>query len=261
MGRFVLCSKAKLAVMRMLLAKLRSWVAALAQVVLPRRCLACSTPWEHSLCSACTLNWQVQVRPVRVRQRGLAGVSIWAGAPYAGSVRQALLAHKAGYDTRRARVLAQVLAAAVGSALEQACQQAAVLTCPSVVLVPAPSRRQARRSRRADPVALLAAHAAALCRRQGLPVRAVRTRSWLVYTRAVADQSGLSRVQRQANLHRALLVARRPGWWPYTSSTAQPWVIIVDDIVTTGATAAELSRALAAAAIPTTALAVVAATA
>ena len=54
--------------------------------------------------------------------------------------------------------------------------------------------------------------------------------------RRVRDQSGLSAVARAENVHGALTVVRRP--------TAP--IVVVDDIVTTGATLAESLRAFAA---------------
>jgi predicted amidophosphoribosyltransferase len=59
--------------------------------------------------------------------------------------------------------------------------------------------------------------------------------------RLVRDQSGLDAQQRRANLAEALLVAPR-----HRAAIVDRVVVVTDDIVTTGATAAEACRALAA---------------
>ena len=80
-----------------------------------------------------------------------------------------------------------------------------------------------------------------------LGVRATRL---LVPARAVADQAGLSTRDRAANLAGALRATGVPG---------RP-VIVVDDVMTTGATLVEAARALAAHGHPVAGAAVVAAT-
>jgi predicted amidophosphoribosyltransferase len=80
----------------------------------------------------------------------------------------------------------------------------------------------------------VARRAAARLRRDGLPVvvaRPLRARA------RVRDQSGLGAEERRANLQGAFVCRRRaaPGERP---------VLVVDDVLTTGATAREAQRAL-----------------
>jgi predicted amidophosphoribosyltransferase len=75
----------------------------------------------------------------------------------------------------------------------------------------------------------------------------------LRHARAVADQAGLAVADRRANLAGALAV-RRPA------RLAARAVLVVDDIVTTGATGAEAVRALTEAGAAVTAVVAVAAT-
>jgi len=71
--------------------------------------------------------------------------------------------------------------------------------------------------------------------------------------RDVADQAGLDAGQRARNLAGALRVRAWRG-------PAPPVVVVVDDLVTTGASLAEAARALCAGGLPVLGAAVVAAT-
>jgi predicted amidophosphoribosyltransferase len=138
--------------------------------------------------------------------------------------------------TRRdlAQPLGCLLADAVRSYLDEAL---------FVVLVPVPSRPVAARVRGGDHVLRLARIAGA---ELNLPVsRAIRLR------RRVRDSAGLGIRDRADNLHGAM-VARLPP----PGVTA----IVVDDIVTSGATAREAQRALTLSGWPVLGTAVVAAT-
>jgi predicted amidophosphoribosyltransferase len=106
----------------------------------------------------------------------------------------------------------------------------------SIWLVPMPSRGQARRDRGADPIRELAQRAAGSVRRAGWEVRVVPA---LRHRRAVADQSGLDAAGRAANLAGALEV--RPM---LRDRVAGAVCLLVDDVVTTGATLAEGAAAL-----------------
>ncbi|WP_280666538.1 MULTISPECIES: ComF family protein [unclassified Kitasatospora] len=168
---------------------------------------------------------------------------------YADPVRRLLLAHKERGALRLAGPLGAVLAGAVNSALAE------TDTRPpqGVLLVPVPSARRAVRARGHDPMLRLARCAARELSRAGLPCQVGPA---LRPSRGVADQAGLGAAARHRNLHGALAVPRalRPR-------LAGRQIILVDDLVTTGASLAEAARALAAAGAPPLAAATVAATA
>lgn len=156
----------------------------------------------------------------------------WAAQVYVDPLRRLLVAYKDRDRATLAGPLGDMLAVVVERALA------------SVPSAPASVRLRGR-----DVVADLARVAARRLRRRGCEAR---TRPWLAPARAVADQARLSAGARAVNLQGAL-VARR-------HARPQHPVVVVDDVLTTGATAAEAVRALREAGVPVLAVAVIAAT-
>jgi predicted amidophosphoribosyltransferase len=169
----------------------------------------------------------------------------FAVARYEGAARDLLL----GYKEREAAALAPVLAAPLGAAVA-----AVIGSGPEglVLLVPVPSSPRAVRQRGEDVVQVLARRAAAMVRTPERPIRVVPA---LTQARVVADSAGLGAAARLANLDRALVV--RPG---SRRVVAGARIVIVDDLVTTGATLVEAHRALRAAGADVVGAATVAAT-
>lgn len=171
----------------------------------------------------------------------------WAVTEYADPARSLLIAYKEHGAVGLAGVLAGPLAASVGSVLA-----ATAAGARPILLVPVPSSRRAVRARGDDVVLKLARSAASLVRRTAAPVRVVAA---LRHARAVADSAGLSSAARAANLAGAFAV--RPA---YRSMLAGAPIVLVDDLVTTGATLAEAVRELCAAGADVVGAATVAAT-
>jgi predicted amidophosphoribosyltransferase len=172
----------------------------------------------------------------------------FAVAAYDGPVRAALIAHKEHGRLSLARPLGQALARAA----EAAIRAGPAGRASEVLLVPVATARSAVRRRGHDPTGRLAAVAADALWREGRPVRHVPA---LRQRRRIADQAGLSSAERAANLYGALQV--RPA---AAAQLAGARVILLDDVVTTGATLVEAARALRAAGAHVSAAAVVAAT-
>jgi predicted amidophosphoribosyltransferase len=168
----------------------------------------------------------------------------WAVAAYDGPVRAAVLAWKDHGRHDLTRPLARGLATSVLAALAagtpappSAEPRATRSTGPPIWLVPMPSRGAAKRDRGGDVVRAMAGRAAAAARAAGWPVRVVPA---VGHQRAVADQSGLDAGERAANLSGAFEVP--PRWRPQLGSAR---CLLVDDVMTTGATLAEAARTIA----------------
>lgn len=187
-----------------------------------------------------------RVRPVP-EPPGLPAVH--AATRYADEVRATLLAHKERGALALAGPLGVALAEAVRAGLRRASASAgAGVAWPRggrapVLLVPVPSGRRSVRARGHDPARRIALAAAGELRRRGVPARVAGV---LRQRRAVADQSGLNSRQRLDNLAGALAVAPAGA-----RLLAGGPVVLVDDVMTTGASLAEAARAVRAAS-PTT---------
>jgi predicted amidophosphoribosyltransferase len=168
--------------------------------------------------------------------------------------RAALVAFKDGDRRDLSTVLAPMLSGAMAGALVLDPHLAeAVRSGPGAVsVVPVPSSPSAVRRRGDAPLELLTRAAAGQCAHAGAELivsPALRLR------RRVADQAGLNHRQRAVNLEHAMQV--RPRWQTRVQGAT---CLLVDDVLTTGATLAEAARALRAGGAVHVAAATVAAT-
>ncbi|MEU8589709.1 ComF family protein [Streptomyces sp. NPDC048664] len=213
---------------------MREWWRDLTDLVLPAECGGCGR-LRTLLCPPCreALHGRAprDVGPVP-RPPGLPPVH--AAAAYAGVVRAVVLAHKERGALALAAPLGTALAGAVRAGL--AAEGDGPGRGVPVLLVPVPSARRAVRARGHDPVRRIALAAAGELRRTGLSARVAAV---LRQRRPVADQAGLSSRQRLVNLADALEVAGGIAGLP-----AGGRVVLVDDVMTTGATLSEAARAV-----------------
>ena len=206
-------------------------------LVLPLECGGCGAPATR-WCAACARELVVRPgEPHLIDPRVDPGVPVFALGRYAGARRQAILAVKEHGRGDLVMPLAGALATGVHRLLHWG-----MVETP-LTIVPAPTRRFAARRRGGDPVARIATVAVA-----GHPditvVQALRMRA------LARDSVGLGTAARERNIAgRVVLRGRRP----------RTEVIIVDDIVTTGATARESARVLQAAGLRVAAVLAVAA--
>jgi len=181
-------------------------------ILLPVDCAGCSAP-DRGLCAECAA---ALVPDPTVRAVG--AVRVWTGVRYELVARRVILALKEEGRTDVARALARPLAAAL--------QRARAEAGASAELVAVPTSRAAYRRRGYDPVRLLlrrAGHDAA-------PVLRVARRS--------RDQKSLGVAERAENRAGAFVATRRLDGRTF---------VVVDDVLTTGATLADAVRAIEAA--------------
>ncbi|MCU1412866.1 MAG: hypothetical protein JWN80_206 [Microbacteriaceae bacterium] len=182
-------------------------------IVLPVSCAGCGAD-DRGLCAGCRL----ALRPTIGIQRLSDGTVVRAALAYDGVARHAILEFKENGRTDIAWALSAPLATAVRAAALAAGPGDAL----SIVAIPV--GRQAYRRRGYDPVRLL-------LRRAGLGgphelLRSVRPRD---------EQKALGRAARAENLEGVMRAKVELGG---------ARVLLVDDVVTTGATLAEAARAV-----------------
>ncbi|MGL4256646.1 MAG: ComF family protein [Microbacterium sp.] len=191
------------------LAVVRAALSDALALVLPVVCAGCGAP-DASLCEECAA--ALRPSPARRIIRPPGGpVEVWSGLPFDGVAARVVRAIKEDGRTP----LARPLAPAVRAAFDR-------VAVAGAVVVPLPTSRAAYRRRGFRVPDLLAARA-------GLPVTRL-----LTIARRTGDQRGLARDARRANV--ALSLVSRPA--------AGRRVVVLDDVVTTGASLEEAVRAL-----------------
>ncbi|MER5360885.1 ComF family protein [Streptomyces sp. NPDC002785] len=209
---------------------MRGWWREISGLVLPVSCGGCGTP-RIELCEECRSELYGGVpRRVRPVPEPLGLPVVHAAAAYENAVRAVLLAHKERGALGLAGALGKALAGAVRAGTGQ------TGTVGPLLLVPVPSARRAVAARGHDPMRRIALAAAGELRRGGTRARVVGV---LRQRRPVADQAGLGARQRQANLAGALEVVTGGE-----RLLAAGRVVLVDDLLTTGASLAEAARAI-----------------
>lgn len=228
----------------------RAWMFAALDLVFPAMCPACDAPLgpgrRDPLCGACWSGIERLGPPLcercgvpsdvpSSRDARSAGPAICPGCRanppefdrargaglYTGPLREALHALKFRGKRALARPLAELM--------QEQC--AAVLGSGGAVLVPVPLGRARLGERGFNQAELLADRLGALL---DWPVR----RRWLSRVRETAPQTDLSAADRRVNVGGAFAASRR---------VAGRHVVLIDDVLTTGATCRECARALRAA--------------
>ena len=191
----------------------------LLDLLLPCRCVICRST-GLALCQNCAGQLTPSARAVtRFDLHG------WASSDYGTSEKVLIKAFKEDGITALAPMLARLMKPAFQCLRDEIPTQ-----IDDVWLVPAPSSQANFRKRGYLPSLILARQ---LNRATG---RALTVKAALRFERSVADQSGLSVEQRSSNLVGSMVAS---------ASVSGRRVILIDDVVTTGATLIEAARAIA----------------
>jgi predicted amidophosphoribosyltransferase len=188
----------------------------LNQIIFPTRCISCRQLGEI-LCNHCKTSWTPSAYYRKLP--GSPGLSLYSAIEYSDVAARVILAAKES----QIKSADYLVANAINHSLCQWLKTDWVDT-----LIPIPSRRSAARKRGRQ---FMEEIAHMVSRTSGISVA-----SPLQHSRLVRDQSGLGYEQRRNNLYGALVVTGNPE--------GLGRALLVDDLVTTGATLNEAARAL-----------------
>lgn len=178
------------------------------ELLLPQQCAGCGAAGSV-LCASC--QQRLRTPPQHISCTVDPQVPVWALGPYAGAHRELVIAIK----ERGRKDACPFLGAVIAAAVEFLSARGELPLVRELTLVPAPTRARAARLRGGDPVT-------AVCKASG-----VRTVACVRHRRSVKDSVGLDAAARRRNQAQGVeLLAVPPS----------P-VLLVDDVVTTGATA------------------------
>jgi len=236
---------------------------ALSCTFLPAFCTLCGSPLPHlspvPICAACWMEIPILRGDLCARCGDLVGspaadatkpefatsrtglcracrmvpppfVKAVAYGPYRDTLRAAI--HALKYDRMHpaARQLGRLLAEAIGQLASEAPGE--------MLVVPVPLHRSKYAQRGFNQARSLAVHATATLRRTHPEMRLTLASSTLMRLRATASQAGLTSRERRINV-RGVFSVSDPG------AVAAQHVLLIDDILTTGATARAAAKELA----------------
>lgn len=221
----------------------------LTDLVVPASCAACGSPERliFEVCARCVYALEgLRARPTRPTPAPAGLPPSFALGDYGDELRELIIGFKDRGRHRLAKPLGALLAEAVATAVSG----------PSpILLLYVPDTASAARKRHGDHMRRLADAAVSRLRRGGRPAIAVGA----LRARAKADSAGLNSRQR-ADAACSAFSVRRAGHARTVRVAAGACVVLVDDVITTGATMAAAARILSSSGVEVDACVALAAT-
>jgi predicted amidophosphoribosyltransferase len=228
----------------------------LADLVLPGACAGCGAervPLTYAVCAGCAAVLEALTpHPCAPAPPPPGLPPCTAVGPYGGPLRGVLLAYKERGRHRLARPLGTLLATAVAAAATRSGGGPGV----PLTLVPVPSTARATRERHGDHMSRLCTHAVRRLRRAGWDAHVTRA----LRAGARPDSASLDTPGRVAAAESSLRIRPARTRILRRDPTMRRTLVVVDDIVTTGATLATVTARLREANVQVTGAAVLAAT-
>lgn len=191
----------------------------LNELIFPQRCLGCGV-LGASLCLRCRVEWNPRARPIHFEN-----LTVVASVEYSQVAQKVILAAKESRIKSADLIVRDAILYSYFQAID-----ILHIHSDAISLVPIPSQVAAIRKRGRDLNSQIASEIAEKVGVKFLPI--------LRHRRKVRDQSTLNKVERWNNLNGSLVVDISDGARPPAR------VLLIDDLVTTGATLNEAARAL-----------------
>ena len=235
---------------------LRSPMDALGCALFPASCVLCGSPLPHlstvPICQVCWTEFPVQSGPLCARCGDLLDAPILAGPSSSGLCRACRLApppfeRAVAYGPYQDRMKAAIhalkydrlhpAADGLGRMLAMAIAQLADEASSEMLVVPVPLHRSKYADRGFNQARSLAVAALDALRKSHPEWRLTLASSTLMRLRATTSQAGLTPRQRRLNVRGAFTVSN-------PAAVDSKHILLIDDILTTGATARAASLAL-----------------
>ena len=229
---------------------------ALGCALLPAFCALCGSPLPQlssvPICAACWTEFPVQSGSLCARCGDLLDAPALAGPSSSGLCRPCRLApppfvRAVAYGPYQDRMRAAIhalkydrlhpLARALGRMLAQAIAQLAADAPSEMLVVPVPLHRSKHAQRGFNQARSLAVHALDALRKTHPAWRLTLASSTLMRLRPTESQAGLTSHQRRSNVRGAFSVSD-------PAAVTAKHILVIDDILTTGATARAAAQAL-----------------
>ena len=191
------------------------------QLIYPSICLVCQKS-HHLICPSCISTWQ---QPIKTGQ--IKNIPIYFSTYYNNESAKIILSAKENGNAVARHLLANALSNAIERVISDFKLQ------ESITLITIPSRKSAIRKRGRDHINQLAAEVISLVNIDGVEISNL---NMLRLNKSIEDQSKLNKGERAANLSGAYLAI--------SPETPPKNLIIIDDLITTGASVQEAVRAL-----------------